>query len=132
MLTANLIRQMVGDRELQEVSGNAFVAENRARVFDGRADVEVFALRIVSGNEIETTRIFVVNAGRIHETAGAGGLERLRQLSNFKSTQICRQCDQMILFQKTDHLGFAAFVGFQKIVLIFGNHFRPFRIRIGE
>ena len=88
MLTANLVRQMIRDRELQEMPGNSFMPENRARIFDRGADVKVLRLRIVGRNEIETGRVLVVNTGRIHETAGAGRLERVRQLSNLKRAEI--------------------------------------------
>ena len=64
MLAADFVGQMVRDRELQEVAGNSFVTEDRPRVFDRRANVEILRLRIVSRNEIETARVFVVNAGR--------------------------------------------------------------------
>src|SRR5438128_456869 len=56
MLTTNFVWQMIRDRELQEVSGNSFVAQNRPRIFDGCADVEILALRIVGWNEIESAR----------------------------------------------------------------------------
>ena len=78
MLPANLVFQMIRDRKLQEMPRDSFVAENRARVFDGGADVEVLALRIVSRNEIETSWVLVVNAGRIHEAARTRGLESFR------------------------------------------------------
>src|SRR5712664_1744140 len=107
MLPANFVLQVIRDRELQEVAGDAFVAENRARVFDGRANIKVTAPGIVGGNEIEARIVFVVNAGRVHETAGTGGLERIRQLANFKAAEIRRQRDEMILLQETNHLSFA-------------------------
>src|SRR5438477_8046370 len=53
LLAANLVLQMIGDRDLQEMPGDAFVSENRARVFDRRADVEVLAVRVVSRDEVE-------------------------------------------------------------------------------
>src|SRR5438876_12255048 len=100
MLATNFIFQMVGDRQLQEVSGNSFVTENRAWVFNRGANVKVFALRIVGGDEIEASRVFVINAGRIHETAGTGRLERCRQLANFKAAEIRRQGHESILFER--------------------------------
>src|ERR1700738_1500760 len=123
---------MIRDRELQKVSRDSFMAENRPRVFNGRADIEVFALRIVSGNEIETARVLVVNAGRIHEAAGAGWLERLGQLPDFKVTEIRREGDQLVLFEEADHFRLATFVGFQKIVLIFWDRSCSLRIWIGQ
>src|SRR5437762_9969347 len=51
VLAANFIAQMVRDRELKKMSRDAFVPENRPRIFDGRTNVEVLALRIVRGNE---------------------------------------------------------------------------------
>ena len=44
MLPANFVLQMIGDRELQEMPGNSFVPENRPRIFDRRANVEVLRL----------------------------------------------------------------------------------------
>src|SRR5260370_22444664 len=123
---------MIRDRELQKVAGDSFVTENGARVFDGRANIKVTALGIVGGDEIKARIVFVVNAGRVHETAGTGGLERFGQLANFKAAEIARQRDEMILFQETNHLSFAALVGFQKVVLIFQYNFRARRVGIGK
>src|SRR5216684_4418182 len=103
---------MIRDRELQKVARNSFVTENRARVFDGRANIKVTALGIVGGNEIKARIVLVVNAGRVHETAGTGGLERFGQLANFKAAEIRRQRNEMILLQETNHLSFATFVCF--------------------
>src|SRR4029077_15838261 len=103
--------------------------KNRPRVFDRGADVEVLTLRIVSRDEVEAAVVFVVDAGWIHESAGTGWLERFGQLPNFEADQISRQGHQMIIFQEADHFGFAAFVGFQKIVLIFWDGLCPQRIR---
>src|ERR1700741_28922 len=99
---------MIGNGELQKVAGNSFMAEDRAWVLNRRANVKVFRLRVVSRDEIKAAVIFIVNAGRIHKAAGAGRLERLGQLANFKSSQIGRQSDQAIGFEEVDHLGFAA------------------------
>src|SRR2546421_251991 len=102
MLAADFVWQVIGDRELQEVAGDSFVTQDRPRVFDGRANVEILALRIVSRDEIKARRVLVVNSGSVHEAAGTGGLERLRQLANFKAAEIRRQGDQLVRFQKTD------------------------------
>ena len=75
VLPADLVFQMIRDRKLQEVSGDSFVAEHRARIFDRRANVEVLTFGIVSRNEIETRRVLVVNARSIHEAAGTCRLE---------------------------------------------------------
>src|SRR5436309_5153511 len=107
MLTADFILETVRDRELKKVAGDALVTENRPRVFNGRANVEVPALRIVCGNEIKAGWILVVNSGRVHETARTGWFEGFGKLANFKSAER-RQSDEMIVFQKGDHLGFAA------------------------
>ncbi len=79
---------MIGDRELQEVTRNAFMTQDRARVFDRRADVEVLAGRVVRRNEVKAAVVFIVNAGRIHETTGTGRLERFRQLSNLERANV--------------------------------------------
>ena len=44
MLPPDLVRQMVGDRELQEVSGNSFMPEDRPRIFNRGANIEVLRL----------------------------------------------------------------------------------------
>src|SRR6266852_1104345 len=106
---------MIRDRELQEVAGNSFVAKDRARIFDGRANVEVTALGIVSGNEIEAAIVFIIDAGRVHKAAGAGGLERFGQLANFKPTEIRWQRDEVVVFQEADHFSFSTLVCFQKV-----------------
>src|SRR5207248_6053899 len=107
MLAADFVWQVIGDRELQEVAGDSFVTQDRSWVFDGRANVEILALRIVSRDEIKTRRVLVVNARRIHEAAGTRRLERFGQLANFKAAKIRRQRDQLVLFQETDHFGLA-------------------------
>ena len=88
--------------------------QDRSRIFDGGADVEVLRLRIVGRNEIEAGRVLVVNSGRIHEAAGTSRLERFRQLPDLKWAEIIRQGDELMLLQKINHLLFAAFIGFQK------------------
>src|SRR5262249_29485741 len=92
VLAADFISQMVRDRQLHEVPGNSFVAQNRPRVLDRRADVKILRLRIVSWDEEETARVLVVNAGRIHETTRTRWLERLRQLADLKRPEIIRDC----------------------------------------
>ena len=89
---------MLRDGKLEKMSWNAFVSEDRPRIFNCRANIEVLRLRIVGRNEKETGGIFVVNARRIHETTGAGWLERFRQLSNLKRTEIIRQRDKSVVF----------------------------------
>src|SRR5258705_12333641 len=114
MLPANLVLQMIRDGELEEVAGNSLVAEDRPWVFYRGANVKVFACRVVRRNEIETARVFVVNAGCVHEAAGTGWLKRLRQLANFKPAQVRRQRDKMIRIKKSNHLHLAALICFQK------------------
>ena len=60
VLAADLVAQVVRDRELQEVPGDPLVAEDGARVFDRRPYVEVAALRVVGRDEVEAARIVVV------------------------------------------------------------------------
>src|SRR6202022_2983540 len=94
MLTTNFVTQMVRDRHLQEMPRDSFVSENRPRFLDRCPTIKVLRLRVVTWNEKETGRIFIVNAGRVHETAGAGWLECIRQLTNLKRAEIIRQRDQ--------------------------------------
>src|SRR6266446_9896697 len=110
---------MIRNRELQKVAGDSFMAQDRTRVLYGRANVKVFRLRVVSGNEIETAVVFIINAGRIHKAAGARRLERLGQLPDFKSSEIRRQSNEMVSFQEVNHLGLAAFISLQERGLIF-------------
>src|SRR5438876_7140535 len=100
MLTANFVIQVVRDRELQEMSWNTFMAEDGPRVLDRGANIKVLRLRIVRRDEIKTGRILVVNAGRIHKTAGTGRLECFRQLPNLKRAKIIGQRDQIVFLQK--------------------------------
>src|SRR6476620_826756 len=103
MLAANFVSQMIRDRELQEVSGDSFVTQDWPRVFDGRANVEVLTLRIVSRNEIKAARVLIVDAGRIHKAAGAGRFESCGQLADFEMAQISRQRDQLVVPEEADH-----------------------------
>src|SRR6266478_5464645 len=123
MLPADFASQMVGYRELQKMARDSLMPNNRPRVFNGGADVEIFARRIVSGNEIKTAVVFVVNARRIHETTRARWFESFRQLTNLKTTKIGRQGNEMIGLQKLYHLRFTAFVSLQKFLLVFRDVF---------
>src|ERR1051326_2100894 len=123
---------MVRDRELHEVAGNAFVAENRSRVFDRRADVKVLRLRVVGRNEKEPRRIFIVNAWWVHEAAGTGRLERFGQLPNLETPEIIWDRDEFVFLQECDHLFFATFIGGEKRRLVRRNTFAPGRLRIGQ
>ena len=53
-------------------------------------------------------------------------------MTNFKASEIRRQRDELVLFEKGNHLGFATFVSLQKVVLIFWDDFGARRIRIGK
>ena len=105
------------------MSGDSLVAQNRSRIFDGSADVKVFRLPIVGRNKIKSGRILIINPGRIHETTGTGWLECFRQLPDLKGSEIVRQLDELVRFQKIDHLLFPALVSLQKCFLIPGNVF---------
>ena len=94
------------------MSGNTFVTEDRSRVFNRRANVKIFRFRIVCRDKKEAGWIFVVNARRIHETAGAGRFERFRQLPDLKRAEIIWQGHKTVLFQKADHFCLATFVRF--------------------
>src|SRR6266404_5262494 len=96
MLAANFVIQMVGYRELQKMTGDTLVPQNRSRVFNCGADIEIFARRIVSGNEIKAAVVFVVNARRIHKPTRTCWFESFRQLSNLKTTKIRRKGGEMI------------------------------------
>src|SRR6266850_5274801 len=100
MLAADFVSQMVGYRELQKMTGDSLVTQNRSRVFNGGADVEILARRIVSGNEIKAAVVFVVNARRIHKPTRTCWFESFRQLTNLKTTKIRRQGDEMICLEK--------------------------------
>ena len=101
MMAADFVVEMVGDRDLQKVSGNPFVPEDRPRVFDGRADVEVLALRVVRGDEVEAAVVGVVDARRIHESARTGRLEGLGELADLKRPEVRRQRDQVPRLRKS-------------------------------
>src|SRR5690349_4971007 len=103
------------------MSGNPFVSENRSWIFDCCANIEIFRFRIVGGNEKESRWILVINTGRIHETARAGWLESLGQLSNLKRAKIFRQSHKTVLLEKVDHFRFTAFIRFQERFLIGRN-----------
>ncbi len=129
MLAADLVVQVVGDGELQEVTRNPLVPEDGPRVFDGGANVEVGAARIVRGNEIETAGVPVIHPGRVHEPAGTCRLERFRKLPDGKSPQVLRQRDQVVFLEKVDHLLLATLIGLEECRLIPGNVLAPPRIR---
>src|SRR6266566_7209222 len=114
------------------MTGNSFVAKDRSGFFYRRANVEVLGLRIVSWNEIEATRVFVIDARSIHETSGTSRLESFGKLANFKPAQVRWQRHEMIGFQKIDHLSFAAFVGFEESLLILRHVCAARRVRIGK
>src|SRR5437868_14235852 len=102
---------MVRNRELQEVARNAFVAENGARIFDGGTDIKIMRLRIVSRDKVEAAGVLIVDAGRIHEPAGAGRLKGFGQLAYLEAAEIRGQRHEFVRFQKLDHLLLAALVG---------------------
>src|SRR6266545_3549899 len=103
------------------------MAENRSRVFDRRANIEVAALRIIGRDEIEAGWILIVNAGRIHETAGAGRLESFGKLPNFKPADVRRQRYEFVVEQERNYLVLAPFISFEKVLLIFRNLFCALR-----
>src|SRR5436189_5621010 len=108
------------------------MTEDGPRIFDGRSDIKVLARRIVGGNEIEAARIFVVNAGSVHEAAGTGWFERLRQLPNFKFTQVRRKRHKLFVFQETDHLDLTTLIRLQNYGLVLGNVGAAGRNRVGQ
>ena len=94
------------------MSGHTFVSEDWPRIFNCRANIKVFRLRIVGRNEKESGRILIVNARRIHETAGTGWLERFWQLSNLKRAEIIGHCHEVVFLHELDHLLLATLVSF--------------------
>src|SRR5260370_22733034 len=131
-MTANLVLQMVRDRDLKKMSGNAFVSEDGTRIFDGSANVEVPAVRVVGRDEVKTAVVGIEDSWRIHETAGTGRLERLRKLANEKRPDVIGNRDQAFVFEELHHLLFTALIGLQKCLLISRDVFCALRIRIGE
>src|SRR5258708_7278250 len=94
--------------------------EDRTWVLDGRANVEVVALRVVGRDEEETAIVGVVDARRVHESPRTGRLECLGELPDLERTEIRRQGHQILCLEKIDHLLLAAFVcgkkGLQEMV----------------
>ena len=88
------------------------MAEDRPRIFNRGANVEVLRLRIVCRNEEETGRVLIINAWGIHKAAGAGRLKRFGQLPNLKWPEISRQRHEVMLLHEADHLSLAALVRF--------------------
>src|SRR5438477_11401029 len=98
-MAPDLIGEVIGDRDLKEVAGDPFVSEDRSWIFDGRADVEVAALRVVRRDEVEAAVVDVVETGRVHEAAGAGRLERFRKLANEERADVVGDGDQPLLLE---------------------------------
>src|SRR5947209_20344614 len=101
---------MIGNRKLHEMTGDSFVTQNRSRILDRCSNIKILRLRVVSRDEIETGRVFVVNARRIHKTARAGRLERFRQLPDLKRTEIIWQANEIMFLQEINHLSLTAFI----------------------
>src|SRR5207302_2450099 len=120
-LPPDLVLQVVGDRDLQEVSGNALVAEDRPRILDRGPDIEIAAGRTVRRYEIEPLRIAIVEPRRIHETTRRRRLEGFGKLANREWPEIGRQRHQPPLLEKIDHLFLARLVRSEKGLLIGGN-----------
>src|SRR5215469_14730511 len=97
---------MIRDRELEKMAGDTFVPEDGSGILDGSSNIKVFRLRIVGWDEKETGRIFVVNAGRIHEPARTCRLERFRQLPDLKCAKVIWQRHQIVFLQEVDHIRF--------------------------
>ena len=112
MLTTNFVAKVICDRELEEMPRDAFVTKDRPRIFDCCANIKIWRLRTVGGNEIESGRIFIVNAWRIHESARTGRLKSFRQLANLKCAEIIGQRDKLMFLQKINHFLFPTFISF--------------------
>ena len=131
-MAPDLIRQMVSDGDLEEVTGDPFVSEDRPRIFDGGANVEVAALRVVRGDEVEATVVDIVKTGRIHEATGAGRLERFRKLTDEERPDVIGDGDEPLLLEEVDHLLLSALIRGQECLLIGWDAFGALRIGIGE
>ena len=128
----DLARYVIRDRYLQEVPGNALVAQDRPRILDGRADVEVAALGVIRRDVVEAAGILVVDARWIHETAGARRLECFRKLADSKGPHVVRNRDQPIGPQELDDLLEARLVSGEELGLVFRYVLRPRRVGGGE
>src|SRR4030095_12640483 len=111
---------------------DTFMPENGPRVLYCGADVKVFALRIVSRDEVKTARVFVIDAGRVHETTGTGGLEGFWKLPDIKRSDVIRNRDQPIRFQEVDHFLLTTFVRLQERLLILWDVLTPRWIGISQ
>src|SRR5207247_3874054 len=96
------------------------------------ADVEVGALRIVRRDEVEAARVGVVDPRRVHESARARRLERLRKLPYGEVPEVGRQRDQALLLQETDHFVLAALVGPQERRLVLRDGGAAGGVRVGD
>src|SRR5215472_11649355 len=112
--------------------GNSFVSEDRPGIFDRRAYVKILRFGVVGRNEKEAGWIFVVYSWRIHETARAGRLKRVRQLSDLERPKIIRQTDKIVFLQKANHFCLATFVRFQEGFLVGRDLRGAFWIGISE
>src|SRR5207248_10242633 len=90
---------MVRDRELEKMAGNTLMPKDWPRIFNRRANIKVFRLRIVSRNEEETGRILIINTGWIHETAGTRWFKCFWQLSNLERAKIIGQRHEIVFLQ---------------------------------
>ena len=132
MLAADFVLKMVRDGELHEVAGYPLVSQDRPRVLDGGADVEVRALRIVGRDEVEAFGIGVVDPRRIHEAAGARRLESRRELPDREVPEILRQRQKIFLPEEADHLVLAALVRLEELALVLRDHLAAGGIRVGH
>ena len=92
-------------------------------IFDGRANVKVFRLRVVGRDEEKAAVIFIVNSGGIHEPSGTGWFERIRKLPNIKRSDMRGHSYQPVVLEETDHFSLTTFISLQESILIRGNVF---------
>src|SRR5258707_4390566 len=109
---------MIRDRQLQEVTGDALMAEDGPRVFDRRADVYVAARWIVGRDRVEAARVGIIDPRRVHEAAGRRRLERRGKLADEKRAEIGGQRDQLVGRQVIDDVVLARLVGGEKVLLV--------------
>src|SRR5258708_771870 len=131
-MSSDLVLEVIRDRELEEVTGDPLVAKDGARVLDRGADVEVAALRIIRGDEIEAARVSIVDAWRIHETAWTGRLEGVGKLADQERAKVRRQRDEPFVLKELDHLLLATLISLEEGLLIGRDTAGALRSRLSE
>src|ERR1700690_2081149 len=95
-MAPDLIRKVIGDRNLQKMPGNTLVAEDRARILNCCSNIEVAALGVVRRDVVEARRVPIVEPGWIHEATRRGRFERLGELADLKRTDVSGDRNQLM------------------------------------